>query len=372
MDQKWLARPFVTAVVKPVVLKLNKRADVEPVSAEVLERLEIDGEEVALPDASASAASVVPASASQVQLFFGSAPPAELKFVVHSGSVEFTITLDAKFMRKSFLDAVVKPFVTMYSKRAASAVSLDELVEVHVDGVKPYRTSCRTETQKPAFIFLGRYPSHVELFFSWEDVTRAAKKHKPHSSLRFKVYVPPPAELQQKEAVLTFDHQELNSADGEELASKLIEAAKNTTLQKLKHIYLEHNDLRDDGVAALARALTNKATPALRKLQLGHNRVTNEGARALAESMNPSPNMDQIFLNNNWIGEAGAIALEAAIGEGTLTVKELFIHSNPGIIPSTRQRLKKMRECVWVLDVSEAGDQTSPFNDNAPTQSRFN
>ena len=43
LDEKWLSKPFVQTVVKPVVLKLNKRPDVENVSAEYLVRVEIDG-----------------------------------------------------------------------------------------------------------------------------------------------------------------------------------------------------------------------------------------------------------------------------------------------------------------------------------------
>lgn len=88
--------------------------------------------------------------------------------------------------------------------------------------------------------------------------------------------------------------QELNSAEGEELASKLLAAAAHTTLAKLKYIYLQHNDLRDDGVAALAGALTQRTAPALRRLQLGNNRITNEGAAALAEGMNQSPRLNQV------------------------------------------------------------------------------
>lgn len=166
LNAQWLARPFLTAVVKPLVLKLNKRADKEPVKAECLERVEVDGEEVALPDAATSAAALVGPAASRVELFFGLAPPLELKFVVHCQSIDCTITLDAKFMRKSFVDAVVKPFTTLYNKRTNRApVAAEDLVEVLIDGAKP-SVSPGSLTRTTAFDFLGRNPSHVELFFS--------------------------------------------------------------------------------------------------------------------------------------------------------------------------------------------------------------
>jgi hypothetical protein len=52
LEAKWLAKPFAQAVVQTVVLKLNKRPNVEPVAVESLEGIEIDGEQVALPGAS--------------------------------------------------------------------------------------------------------------------------------------------------------------------------------------------------------------------------------------------------------------------------------------------------------------------------------
>ena len=70
-----------------------------------------------------------------MELFFGIAPPPQLKFKVKSASIEFTITLDQKFMKKSFYDAVVVPFVTMYNKRATVPFEAENIVQVHIDGV---------------------------------------------------------------------------------------------------------------------------------------------------------------------------------------------------------------------------------------------
>ena len=77
LDEAWQAKPFVQGVVKPLVIKLNRRTDKEPVSAERLERVEVDGVDVALGfiTKTRSAAEVVPATAQVVELFFGLAPP---------------------------------------------------------------------------------------------------------------------------------------------------------------------------------------------------------------------------------------------------------------------------------------------------------
>ena len=370
LDSKWLARPFVQAVVKTVVLKLNKRPNVETVAAEYLERVEIDGDEVALPDASTSAAAVVPSTATTVTLVFGEAPPPQLKFVVHSANIEFTITLDARFMRKNFLDAVVKPFVTMYNRRSNYPVTWEQCVEVHVDGEKR-AGSYRTESQKSAFAFLGRYPNHVELFFSYEAVAESAKKRKPHNSLRFKVHVPQTGDLQQKEKELVFDHQELNSAEAEEIARLLEDASP---LKVLRRIYLQHNDIRDVGATALARVLTKENAPELKRLHLGHNRIGNAGALALATHLSPSPNLDQLHLDHNWIGEAGALALLGALEAATLVVGELQLQANPGLTPAACARLAAFRDCRVLTDEQdpklveqrkELFDQCAPVPINA-------
>ena len=100
LDASWQAKPFMLGVVKPLVIKLNKRQDKEAVSGERLERIEVDGVDVPLGfiTKTRSAAEVVPADAAQVELFFGLAPPDVLKFKVKDGgslreTVEFTITL---------------------------------------------------------------------------------------------------------------------------------------------------------------------------------------------------------------------------------------------------------------------------------------
>jgi hypothetical protein len=196
LEAKWLAKPFAQAVVQTVVLKLNKRPNVEPVAVESLEGIEIDGEQVALPGASTTVAEVVPPMAQLVRLTFGETPPHQMRFVVHAGTIEITITLDAKFMRKSFTEAVVKPFVSVYNKRSALPVTADECVAVLVDDdeVKYRPGSYHAEAAvnvKSAYQFLGRYPSHVELFFSAEAVAARTKPRstheRPHEALRYKV-----------------------------------------------------------------------------------------------------------------------------------------------------------------------------------------
>jgi hypothetical protein len=88
----------------------------------------------------------------------------------------------------------------MYNKRSALPVTADECVAVLVDDdevkyryeVKDRPGSYHAEAAvKSAYQFLGRYPSHVELFFSAEAVAARTKPRstheRPHEALRYKV-----------------------------------------------------------------------------------------------------------------------------------------------------------------------------------------
>jgi hypothetical protein len=375
LDAIWLARPFAQSVVKPVVLKLNrKRVGHAPVSAEQVEAVLLDGVAASngVPASqllAAAARDVVPSGTQSVELRFGEGPPTQLKFAVRSGAIGFTITLDERFLRKRFVDAVIKPFVTMYNRREVhNPIALEELVEVRVNGEKA-AGELRASVHQDALTFLGRHPSHVELFFSMESLQAAQRK--PHNSLRFKVYVPSAAELH-KNGELVLDHNDINSTEAEDLAAQMVSAAP---MKELKYVYLGHNDLRDAGVAAISKALTRKICPVLRKVSLSHNRITNEGVKALlhglAHATSQTPELKLLALDENWIGDEGAAALSAAVDEGTLKLDECNLAANHAISASLRARLATARPgvlhaCIFRFDeVVDAVTTSQPIDDSA-------
>lgn len=364
LDAAWQAKSFMQAVVKPVVLKLNKRADKEPVAADLLERIEIDGVEVADDDVdlkTASVSSIVPAGTSQLLLSFGLAPPKELRFAVDAagGDTSFTITLDAKFMHKSFHDAVLVPFVKYYNKRVHLPVEASGCVQVHIDGQKLAGSIGSLMHKKTALQLLGRAPAHATLFFSWDAVSQAERQAKSkdgggYSRLHFKVPIHTAAEVV-KEDVLNYDHSELTPADGVDLGAKLLEYGP---LDKLKHVYLESNGLGDAGCGAIGRAVNRKNTKNLRRLVLSHNKIGSAGVVQLVamwsgESRNDptpkelkltdderrSPPLDLLDLADNRIGDEGANALCDAAESGALKCREVRLHNNGAITPAARARL---------------------------------
>ena len=371
LDAAWQAKPFMTAVVKPIVLKLNKRPHKEPVASEYLEAVEIDGVKLSskLDLKVATVAQVVPAGTERVALTFGLAPPKELKFNVCAGrdlvsneELSFTITLDSKFLKKSFHDAVIVPFVHYYNKRAHLPVEAKQCVQVHIDGIKAPGSTGTMVHEKTALQFLGRSPAVVELFFSWEAVARAEKlangggRQRDFSRLQFKVPISKATDVQ-NEKMLNFSHSELTAPDGPELAKKFNEYGP---LKKLRHLYLEHNAL-GDGCGALSQCLNRKNTPELKRVMLNNNRVTSAGVVALVENWGAprmssgveevttesnkadddrrSPSLDMLVLEDNRINDEGALALGEAVASGALKVYEIRLHGNPAITPAVRERL---------------------------------
>jgi len=300
----------------------------------------------------ATAEAVVPIGVEVVTLSFGRAPPDFLKFSVTSGSdSSFTITLDQKFMRKTFMDAVVVPFVTMHNRRhPGGQLEAQQLVEVHLDGQK-VGGHLPTQVKKTAFAFLGHHPAVCELFFSWAAVK--AKEKLPHQGLRFKIWVGSAGEWQ-KEKDFEWDHKELNSADGVELGRQLQSLGP---FKDLKRLYLGHNTLGDVGVAAIMPHLNRKHTPSLIRLQLSKNRIGNAGVKAICDAWDPSPNLHLLTLDENWIGDEGARLLLEAAKSDMLLAQECHLFLNPGISNELKALLK---------EVNKAGDRKCLFNFNEP------
>lgn len=380
LDETWLARPFMKGVVQNMARKLTQKAhgSASAVSADSLHSVTIDGVEVKDLEEirTASAAEVVPEGTNIVSLTFGPEPPRELKFTITSPlNLSFSITLNSKFQRKTFFDAVVVPYVT-YSNRHRSPgeaiLDASALVEFRIDGIAPSGHPPTVAHSSTAISVLGYYPAHCELCFSKEAATASAKLEAAHM-LRSKVYIAPDNEFR-RETQFDWERKQLTAGDGFEFARQIRTCAP---LKELKRLYLAHNQLADAGLQSLACALNRKNTPALNRLFLSHNRITDAGIRALAQAWGTSPSgdasrampqLDMLRLDSNWIKDEGAAVLLQMAEGGTLTAKEVKLHDNHGISPEARRSLCLIpgaaRKCHFDFDPP---DTQSPFGGSLGT-----
>ena len=69
----------------------------------------------------------------------------------------------------------------------------------------------------------------------------------------------------------------------------------------LKNIFIEYNDIGDEGAAALATALENNKS--LETLHISNNQITDVGALALIDALKNNETLSMIRINYNFISD---------------------------------------------------------------------
>ncbi len=85
--------------------------------------------------------------------------------------------------------------------------------------------------------------------------------------------------------------------------------------RKLEGLYLSHNLISTDGIAALASVLKKGALPALKVLSIYHNQIGDEGLKVLlaAAAGGRLAKLENLYIFNNEVSEEGIVALAEAI-----------------------------------------------------------
>lgn len=334
LSEAWRRKPFDAAVVGPFVKSVNQKAAASAdgpssklLAAESLERVLVDGTDLSIERATAPVASVLVAQPTCVHLVFGRLPLQTRQFFVRCAEVELKITLDAKWQKRTFRDAVVSPFLKSYNARAELPVTAAMLTAVRFDGEQTM-----VDAGQPVMRVLPEQLTTVELFFGaaptaaeeqarfWRKVGLAPRMAcgSPRADVR--------DQLRELHAI-EWHHRRLFACDGGMIA-RLLGAAQ--PLRRCERIDLNSNELGCDGVAALAGALTQAAVPALTHLFLHHNRIADRGALALAHAR--LPRLRVLMLQHNEIGDAGLDAFGELLGveddERTFYAKSIQLMAN--------------------------------------------
>lgn len=112
----------------------------------------------------------------------------------------------------------------------------------------------------------------------------------------------------------------------------------------VQQLYLEGNQVGDEGAAALAKLLEEQATAllqkdgdgstsmGLREIFLGANGIGPDGAKALANSLRHNQTLSKLYLEGNHIGLEGANAFSSVLEElqqqGKNALKNLYVDNN--------------------------------------------
>ena len=126
---------------------------------------------------------------------------------------------------------------------------------------------------------------------------------------------------------LTLQHkQRLTSASTGDLAALAESLGQSSAARSLQEVDAAGSPLRDEGVAQLARLLTNQ--PELRRLALPFVSMRANGAAALATALKANQVLEELELGCNGMGPAAAAELGAAVG-GHASLRHLAVAQNP-------------------------------------------
>jgi Ran GTPase-activating protein (RanGAP) involved in mRNA processing and transport len=103
--------------------------------------------------------------------------------------------------------------------------------------------------------------------------------------------------------------------------------ALNNNNQKLEILWLYDNQVCDDGIYFLAKILSTNNTT-LKKLDLGKTNITDEGVKHLAQMMKINKTLTDLFLNDNEITDDGVEILTDAIQNHNTTIQSLYLSGN--------------------------------------------
>ena len=109
--------------------------------------------------------------------------------------------------------------------------------------------------------------------------------------------------------------------------------------EESQELYLDDNNISDEGAKALAEAL--KVNTALQGLILDRNNISDEGAEALAEALKVNTALQHLWLENNNISDEGAEALAEALKVNT-ALQGLYLDENE-ISDAVKQQIKSDR-----------------------------
>ena len=104
---------------------------------------------------------------------------------------------------------------------------------------------------------------------------------------------------------------------------------RSHTLPQLYELWLSSNSIGDDGVCALAAALSGGAFAGLGDLRLQYNRVSDRGVRALMAA--PLPNLWYLGLSDNCFTDAALRDVEAALVAGAMPRLEFLTVLGAGL-----------------------------------------
>ena len=121
----------------------------------------------------------------------------------------------------------------------------------------------------------------------------------------------------------------------------------------IKELNISGNNIGDEGLEIVIRALSNKKRQSLTILSLSSNKITSKGCKMICDFILKGNNLEELHLSN-WdliLGKHDVInikysnGLKGSIGRGGNTKKYFYYHSQKGIVYCEYDKI----DCIYKL-----------------------
>lgn len=112
-------------------------------------------------------------------------------------------------------------------------------------------------------------------------------------------------DLKDMKSVVTFNCEPMTPAETRILADALIDQAPT----EIEYLFLGHNQMGDEGMAALADAMANDALPNLLSVDFSKNGITDVGMASFVGAIKHCKRFRDIIMKENKLGDAGMNSL---------------------------------------------------------------
>lgn len=117
------------------------------------------------------------------------------------------------------------------------------------------------------------------------------------------------SDLKDKNSIVTFNCDPMTAAETRMLCDALIDQAPTD----IEYLFLGHNLMGDEGMAAFADAMAQGALPKLLSVDFSHNGITDVGMTSFCGAIKHCRRFRDIIMKENRLGDAGMDALTGVL-----------------------------------------------------------
>jgi Ran GTPase-activating protein (RanGAP) involved in mRNA processing and transport len=160
---------------------------------------------------------------------------------------------------------------------------------------------------------------------------------------------------------LDLRYNDIGGAGMEAISNALMNTTNASTNNSVQYLYLEGNNIGDEGCAALSELLSSKSqtvqvtsSSGIQEVYLGANAIGPAGAECIASVLRVNKTISKIYLEGNTLGAQGATSFCNVLEElkGDTGLKHLYVDNNNIGKELSNRLAKALRSDTAIEDIS--------------------